>query len=254
MVLIILSSPALTTHSHQNIASTILYTTTSSIRRLSPLVSSSTLDSGWQDDPSSSAPGATFYPCTLQGDVDSAFSRGCEWSSNAFPSTANDPIDSGWQTFINDDTTRAAWNHLEIPTNFGSLNLPLHEMDAGNIIEWNDPGSSSSNNLLAAFSPNATIFLGDFSIPDFATSMMPVILRMFPNARSSASITVSGDSAALESAFSNMSHPSALQLVRQHHINHQIIYMVFYRLINDSNAVRALSEPETMLDHFLKTP
>jgi ankyrin repeat protein len=49
-----------------------------------------------------------------------------------------------------------------------------------------------------------------------------------------------------------MSHPSTLQLVRQQSIDHQIIYTIFHRLINDSYAVQVLDEPETELDRLFK--
>ncbi|CAN9364873.1 unnamed protein product [Alternaria alternata] len=49
-----------------------------------------------------------------------------------------------------------------------------------------------------------------------------------------------------------MSHPSTLQLVRQQSIDHQIIYMIFHRLINDRDAALALEEPETELDQLFR--
>ncbi|CAN9381424.1 unnamed protein product [Alternaria alternata] len=50
-----------------------------------------------------------------------------------------------------------------------------------------------------------------------------------------------------------MSDPNTLQLVRQQSIDHQLIYMIFHRLINDSDAALALNGPETELDHLFRT-
>ena len=54
-------------------------------------------------------------------------------------------------------------------------------------------------------------------------------------------------------AISNMSHPSTSQLIRQLGIDHQFIYMIFQRLINDGVSRDTLIEPQTELDHFFKT-
>jgi ankyrin repeat protein len=60
------------------------------------------------------------------------------------------------------------------------------------------------------------------------------------------------DSTAVEFAVRNMSHPSVLRLVRELSINHQIIYMILYQLINHDDVVRTLDKPKTKLDHILK--
>lgn len=75
---------------------------------------------------------------------------------------------------------------------------------------------------------------------------------MFPKTGSSASIVLLGDSSAFESAISSVSDPSTSQLIRQLGIDHQFIYMIFQRLVNDGNSVRALDKPQTKLDHFFK--
>jgi ankyrin repeat protein len=49
-----------------------------------------------------------------------------------------------------------------------------------------------------------------------------------------------------------MSHPSTLQLIRQQSIDHQLIYMIFHRLVNEGDVAQALDEPTTTLDHFFK--
>jgi len=61
------------------------------------------------------------------------------------------------------------------------------------------------------------------------------------------------DSSAFEAIFRNTLHEDSFQLVRQQSIDRQIMYMIFHRLVNDGDAVRALNRPKTKLDRFLKT-
>jgi hypothetical protein len=102
------------------------------------------------------------------------------------------------------------------------------------------------------FPYTATNLLSNLSIPEFATSMIPVISRIFPKAASSAHIIPFGDSTAVESAIRNMSPPSVLQLVREQSMDHQIIYTILHQLINHDDVVRTLENPKTKLDHILK--
>jgi hypothetical protein len=79
---------------------------------------------------------------------------------------------------------------------------------------------------------------------------MPIISRMFPKTVSSSLMALFEDSSAFQAAMRNMSHSNSSRLVRQQSIDHQLIYMIFHRLINDGNAVEAFIEPQTTLDRF----
>ncbi|CAN9388922.1 unnamed protein product [Alternaria alternata] len=92
----------------------------------------------------------------------------------------------------------------------------------------------------------------EISTPQFATTMMPIILQMFLKTGSSASIVLLGNSSEFESAISSVSDPSTSQLIRQLGIDHQFIYMIFQRLVNDGDSAQALKKPQTKLDHFFK--
>jgi hypothetical protein len=107
--------------------------------------------------------------------------------------------------------------------------------------------------VLDDFPYTATNLLSDLSVPDFATSMIPVISRIFPKAASSAHIIPFGDSTAVESAIRNMSPPSVLQLVREQSMDHQIIYTILHQLINHNDVVHILGNPKTKLDHIFNT-
>lgn len=117
----------------------------------------------------------------------------------------------------------------------------------------NDIRCSNSNIVTDDSSLRQIVHLGGLSIPDFATSMFPVISRMFPKAASSPHLVILGNSSAFNSALRNMSHPGTLQLVRQQSIDHQIIYIIFHRLINDSDAAQVLDDPKTELDQIFKS-
>ncbi|CAI9627623.1 unnamed protein product [Alternaria burnsii] len=142
---------------------------------------------------------------------------------------------------------------MEQPGDLGSLSFFSSMMYARAFMGQNDIRSSNLN----IFSDNSllrkTIHPDRLSIPDFATSMFPVISRMFPRAASSPHLVILGNSSAFDSALKNISHPSTLQLVRQQSIDHQIIYTIFHRLINDSDAFLVLDEPKTELDQVFRT-
>jgi len=97
-----------------------------------------------------------------------------------------------------------------------------------------------------------TDLLSDLAIPDFATSMIPVILRLFPKASSNGHIILLGDNTAVESAIVGMSHPGALPHMRGLSIDHQLVYMIMNHLINHDDVVRTLEKPKTKLDHIFK--
>jgi ankyrin repeat protein len=57
----------------------------------------------------------------------------------------------------------------------------------------------------------------------------------------------------LHSMLSNTTHPSTLQLIsQQSNVDHQIVFMIFHRLVNASDAVQALDWPESEVDHLFK--
>jgi ankyrin repeat protein len=106
--------------------------------------------------------------------------------------------------------------------------------------------------VLDSFPSSVTDPLSNIFVPDFATSIIPVISRIFPRAASAAHMIPFADSTAIESAIRNTSQSSVLRQVRELSIDHQIIYMILYQLINHDNVVRTLSKPKTKLDHVLK--
>lgn len=156
---------------------------------------------------------------------------------------------------IDVDTSSASSENshdMELPGDLGNLSFSSSIMYARGFIGQNDIRSSNSNIFPDNSSLRETFHPGGFSIPDFATSMFPVISRMFPRAASSPHLVILGNNSAFNSALSNMSHPSTLQLVHQQRIDHQIIYLIFHRLINDSEAVWVLEKPKTELDQIFK--
>jgi ankyrin repeat protein len=133
---------------------------------------------------------------------------------------------------------------------FDSLLLPSNMMHGSDLTRQNDVQSLDMNKFSDDYPLRGKIQSGGYYIPDFATSLFQVLPHVFPRAVSSAHLIILGKSSALDSAIRNVSHPSTLQLVRQQSIDYQIIYMIFQRLINDSDAVWTLIEPKTELDQL----
>jgi ankyrin repeat protein len=191
----------------------------------------------------------------FQREFESLVPQDSTWPSNTFMA-ANDLSHSELHMNVNVDTVSASSVislGMELPKDSDSLSFSPGAIYARGFIRQNDVRSSNLNSFPADSSLREIICPGGFSMPDFATSMFPVISRMFPRAVSSPHLVIFGNNSAFESALRKMSGPSTLQLVRQQNIDHQIIYMVFQRLINDSDAVSTLDEPKTELDHLFKT-
>jgi ankyrin repeat protein len=169
---------------------------------------------------------------------------------------ANDLFHSALHMNVNADTSSASSVislDMELSEDSDRLSSSSGAMYARGFIKQNDVRFSNLNGFPDNSSLGETIPLGGLSIPDFATSMFSVISRMFPRAASSPHLVILGNSSTFDSALRNMSHPSTLQLVRQQSIDHQIIYIIFHRLINDSNAAHVLDDPKTELDQIFTT-
>ncbi|KAH8632665.1 hypothetical protein IG631_11299 [Alternaria alternata] len=192
---------------------------------------------------------------TSQHEFESLIHQDPTWASNTAVA-ADDLFHSALHTNIDVDTSSASSvpsHNMEQPGDLDSLSFFSSIMYARAFIGQNDIRSSNLNILPDDSSLRETIHPDGLSIPDFATSMFPVISRMFPRAASSPHLVILGNSSAFDFALRNISHPSTLQLVRQQSIDHQIIYMIFHRLINDSDTFRVLDEPKTELDQVFRT-
>jgi ankyrin repeat protein len=197
----------------------------------------------------------TLQSCTSHRESESLVSQDPTWASKTAV-VANDLFHSALHMNIDVDTSSASSvdsHDMELPGDSGSLSFSSSIMYARGFVRQNDMRLSNLDIFPDNSSLCETTHLGGISIPDFATSMFPVISRMFPRAASSPHLVILGNNGAFNSALRNMSHPSTLQLVHQQSIDHQIIYMIFHRLINDSDAVRALEGPQTELDQIFKT-
>jgi ankyrin repeat protein len=148
--------------------------------------------------------------------------------------------------------TSRIFDYRESSGNSISLSSFAYETNIRDQIGWSNLGESTLNNLTTHLSQASTGDLTEISTPQFADTIMPIILRMFPKNGSSPSIVLLGGSSEFESAISNISHPGTSRLVRQLGIDHQFIYMIFQRLVNDGSSARALDAPLTKLDHFFK--
>ncbi|RYO13367.1 hypothetical protein AA0111_g12256 [Alternaria arborescens] len=192
---------------------------------------------------------------TSHCELESLVSQDPTWTSKTAVA-ANGLFHSALHMNIDVDTSSASSvnsHDMELPGDLGSLSFSSSIMYARGFMGQNDIRSSNSNIFLDDSSLRETIYQGGFSIPDFATSMFPVISRMFPRAVASPRLVILGNNSTFESALRNMAGPSTLQLVRQQSMDHQIIYMIFHRLINDSDAFQVLDEPKTELDQVFKT-
>lgn len=156
-----------------------------------------------------------------------------------------------------DDISSVSMTNVSFPS-------PMFHCDAGSLLSQNYTSSHDATSgvygmcdpawsVLDSFPPRATDLLGKPLVSDFASSMIPVISHLFPRAMSSAHLVLFGDSTAIESAILSMSHPSALPLVREQSIDHQIIYMIVHHLINHEDVVRTLEKPKTKFDQILKS-
>jgi ankyrin repeat protein len=178
----------------------------------------------------------------------------CFLASSTSQNHTNASFNPAWPTLIIDSSTAAseASHYRELSENPSSLSFLPSEMNACDFIGWNDPGPSTSNSLLNGLSRSTASSSSNFLTPDFATTIVPIISRMFSRVESSLPIILLGDSSGFESAINNASHPSTRQLIHQLSHDHQFIYMIFHRLVNDGNAARALDNPQAKLDHFFK--
>ncbi|CAN9437746.1 unnamed protein product [Alternaria alternata] len=164
--------------------------------------------------------------------------------------TSNSP----WPILTPDNITATSrtFDYRDLSGNSISLSSFAYESNIRDEIVWSNRGPSTSHDFMAHLSQKSTGLFTEISTPQFATAITSIILRMFPKTGSSASIVLLGDSSAFESAISSVSDPSTSQLIRQLGIDHQFIYMIFQRLVNDGNSAQALDKPQTKLDHFFK--
>ena len=123
-----------------------------------------------------------------------------------------------------------------------SSNVPLDANDLFN------SARSFRDNFLA----RTTAVLNVLSVPDFATSIMPIISGIFPRATSTAHVVLLGAGTVVDAAVRNISHPNTLRLVREQSIDHQIIYIILHHLVNHEDIALTLRKPTTKLEHFLK--
>jgi ankyrin repeat protein len=192
---------------------------------------------------------------TSQREFESLVPQDPIWTSRTAVA-ANDLLHSALHMNIDVDTSSASSvnpHDIELPGDSGSLSLSSSTMYARGFMGQNDIRSSNSNFFPDDSSIHETFHPGGLFVPDFAAAMFRVISHMFPRAASSPHLVILGNNSAFNSALSNMSHPSTLQLVRQQSIDHQIIYVIFHRLINDSDAVQVLDKPKTELDQIFRT-
>jgi ankyrin repeat protein len=169
---------------------------------------------------------------------------------------ANDASYSATHTSVSVNTSSASISDSYNTNLLGDFtNLPLSQsaIYASSFASQNDIRLSNLNNFMDVYSTHEKILSGMLSMPDFASSLFRVIPHVFPRAVSSPHLVILGNRSALDSALKNVSGPDTLQLIRRQSIDHQIIYMIFHRLINDSDAALALKQPETELDQLFKT-
>ncbi|KAB2100460.1 hypothetical protein AG0111_0g11248 [Alternaria gaisen] len=216
--------------------------------RISPLV----LADGWDSFPYFPTRSADIRSSASLREFETLIPQGLTWTSDTAVAS-NDPPHSALHMCVNVDTSSVSTGVLH---NFGSfedfdsLLLPSSTMHGSDLTRQNDVRALNMNEFSDDYPLRGMTQSGGSYIPDFATSMFRVLPHVFPRAVSSSHLVILGNSSALDSAIRNMSHPRTLQLVRQQSIDHQIIYMIFQRLINDSDAASALIEPKTELDQF----
>lgn len=191
---------------------------------------------------------------TSQGEFGSFILKGPTRTSNTTVA-ANDAFHSATHMSVSVNTSSASISdsyNTNLLGDFSNLPLSPSAIYASSFASQNDVRLSNLNNFMDVFSTHEKILSGMLSMPDFASSMFRVIPHVFPRAVSSPHLVILGNRSALDSALKNVSGPDTLQLIRQQSIDHQIIYMIFHRLINDSDAALALKQPETELDQLFK--
>ncbi|KAI4918572.1 hypothetical protein J4E90_002958 [Alternaria incomplexa] len=130
--------------------------------------------------------------------------------------------------------------------------FPPCETDA--MIFPKDYGYRDQNfdNYMTHVSSGATSLFHGTPTPNFATSMVPVMARILPKDIRTF-VASAGQIREVELAVRNVTHPDVSRLVREQSVANQIIYVVLHQLANDGTVTRAVDEPQTNFDFFLRT-
>ena len=163
----------------------------------------------------------------------------------------DDPVDYSWNTQLNETIIptvsrgSSVFGPYEVPN---MLPLSMCDWTASVFYMGKDNRCSTNRNFPGGPRNPGSSFNGHS--PSFATLITPIISRMLSGSGSLASMIPMGVGSVLESAILNTTHSEASRILKRQTIDHQSVYLIFHRLINDGNAVRGLIEPKTKLDHF----
>jgi ankyrin repeat protein len=151
-----------------------------------------------------------------------------------------------WDNFCSNVPSLAQFHTLEPSNSFGNLDLPVDYLEP-------DKFASLDTNL-ATIPPLSWVAATQdaYRIPDFLTSMTPMFTRILPIVepfmRSMRFLKEDVISCSVESFY----HANTSQLLRKESVDLQILHVIFYRLVNDDNAIRALTCPRTNADKLLR--
>ena len=167
------------------------------------------------------------------------------WTSCA-DLNAMDPIEiePTSHTFVNDEANLTTFNDDSewLPPSNYLQSLPREH----------GYGEPTFDNSATSASTSGTVLSSAFSTSDFASSMLPIIMRLLPK-DSQLHTVLFKDARDIELAVRNMTSPAVAKFLMQQSTAVQISYVVLHRLVNDGTVSRTVDEPQTRFDFFLRT-
>ncbi|KNG51052.1 ankyrin repeat-containing protein [Stemphylium lycopersici] len=220
----------------------------------SPRFSSSSQPGGWNSI-SSFRDGAFGLPSPMSYcEIESLISQSPGWTPNTTPG-APDSFHPAWQTYPDLENTLASsvdFDDSELHGGSGGLIHSPNAWHARGFVAQTDTGTLIQQDFLEDQFRLEIILSSGVSVPDFAISIIPAITRIFQRTMSPTPVIILGNSNAFDFALRKTCPPGTLELVRRQSMDHQIIYMIFHRLINDGDAFLKLRQPRKDLDRLFK--